>query len=170
MKIIQYITKDNVALLFSTISIVITIWKFISSRRKEKPNFSVEIFDSWGAGDGRNILLDLGIINNSYLPVSINRIELGIKYSDGELISRCYGKDDKFKTESVNGIIDKVTYYQKLPLDIPALGSCRGWFQFNSVKVPITKGLNNLECRIILYSKGSIKSFPVSIPKKERVL
>lgn len=163
----QIFTKDNIALTLSVISIGITVWNFIIERNKEKVNLTVEVHDSWGAGDSRNIVLDIAIINNSHLPITINRIELGMMYSNGELITRCYGKDERFITESTNGKVQNVINYEQLPLDIPSLGSQRGWFQFNSVKVPVTRELNNLKCRLIIYCKGKAISIPVLIPKSK---
>lgn len=162
--------KDNIAFLLSVISILITSINFISKKWSERINIEAKVKQSYGYRDAQNVALNIAVINNSKLPVSISQMELVVQFVNGPLTAGCIGINELFIRQKTGGVITKETFFSEVPFYIAALGNKSGWYRFEFDHIPLTTNLDEFKCKLRFFCHGKIKELDIVIPKATRVI
>ncbi|MBR7928414.1 hypothetical protein KBI51_09585 [Aerococcaceae bacterium zg-ZUI334] len=156
------LSKDNIAIIISIISIAIHVWNFIEKFYKEHLKLNVLVHHSY---DSRNTLaLDISIVNKSKLPITISGIELIVSNGSKLLSSYCAGDSNLFVETTY-----KTIYFEQLPLSIPALLSTRGWFKFDTKDISLENDLSHYKCKLVLYCNNGKRKYKVLLPNSSKL-
>lgn len=162
-------SKENLAMSISIVSIIITVWSFISTKNKERIKLFCEVNDIYFYSKSNFISLNITTVNNSSRPITIHRVDLKTVNVKGIFSYRCNGDSEKFITSKVNGILESQVFIQELPIYLPGFGTERGWYKFqlddNTRKIDLSK----YKCSLIYYCNNKKIEHPITIPNESKL-
>lgn len=161
---IKYMSKENIALTISLISIFISLYNFLKKEWNERTNFRIDLkgYIQIQLKDKSILHLHLSIINESKLPISITSMELKTcnqtYYFSGNK-TKIYSEE----TKRGNVILHRNDYYStELPKTIQALGSIRGHFHVELLDINIREILE-VPILLIINTNRKSKSFDIEL-------
>lgn len=158
-------SKDDISLLFSTISIVVTLFLFFRRLYTERVSVDVEIKRCFIPPVGGPVLaLDLSFVNRSRLNATIQSVSVEIR---DKFIHRvcCDGNLSVFTK-----INDKPNLFTaEIPSTIQSLSSSRGWYIFKFDNFDVGSLEENQVVTIIIVVNGKLMESRLTLPKSTEV-
>ena len=153
-------SKDDIALFLSIISIFVTVLSFLLNLYHERISVLVNIERSFPYG--KNFLsLDMSFVNESRIATTIHNMSIElIGFSDGP--SHCLGHRSVFKRNKENG---HVVEFSTVPFTLAPLASYRGWFRFDLHELGIEDLQQGGKLRLTLFTNGNKKTYLLDFPK-----
>ncbi|NBI08362.1 hypothetical protein [Senegalia massiliensis] len=167
---IKYLTKENIALTLSIISIVLAVISFIKTLINEYVRLNISYISHFSheVNNETTILIFMTITNKSRLPISLSSAYLEIdnkKYHFDWRPQEVLSETTKIN----NQIVDrKVTYTIPMPQTILGLGALGGYF---GVETDLSNKYieEHPNAKIILHTNKKILEFPIILSKNTKV-
>jgi hypothetical protein len=158
------LTKENISIFISIISICIALYTFLDKLKSEKVKLSVEYIGhlEFKKITGFKYFLHLNIVNQSSLPVSISNMSL--EYN-GSIYNFWIPKEEVFHISSNKSNKTKSVYTLPLPYNLISLGATSGFFSVTIDNPDIFNDMNP-EVNLLIQTNSKLLKFPIELSKQ----